>query len=47
MIDKELSELASYFEETALIEEGKKMCRLLAKKGVKIREHKWTELEAS
>ena len=46
MID-ELDELTDYFEETALVEESEKMSRLLVKKGIKIRIHKWTELEAS
>lgn len=43
----EAEELALFFEDRALIEENKKLSKLLIKKGIKIREHKWTELEAS
>jgi len=43
----ELNDLMSFFEDRALIEENKKLSKLLVKAGVKIREHQWTESEAS
>ncbi|MFH2028787.1 MAG: hypothetical protein ABIJ08_06625 [Nanoarchaeota archaeon] len=44
---EELNDLMSHFENEALIEQNKVLSRLLIRNGVKIREHKWTELEAS
>ncbi len=44
---EEYNELASFFEDKALEEETIRISRLLFKKGIKIREHKLTELEAS
>jgi len=44
---EDLNELMSFFEDQALQEEITKISRLLFKKGIKIREHKLTELEAS
>ena len=38
----ELRDLLTSFEEKALIEEGKKMSKLLMKHGIKIREHQYT-----
>lgn len=43
----ELNEIVSFFEDKALSEEGRKISKLLFKRGIKIREHQWTELEAS
>ena len=44
---EELNDLVDFFENEALVEENKKVSKLLMKRGIKIREHKWTELEAS
>jgi len=44
---EEYNELTSFFEDQALEEEITKISRLLFKRGIKIREHKLTELEAS
>ena len=44
---EEMDELVSFFENEALIEENRKLMKLLIKNGIRIREHKWTELEAS
>ena len=43
----ELNDLLSSFEERAIEEENKKLSKLLVKRGIKIREYQWTELEAS
>ena len=43
----ELNELVTFFEEKALAEENQKLSKILIKRGVRLREHQWTELEAS
>ncbi len=48
MIDREeLDELLSYFEDKELLKDNEKITRLLIKQGVKLREYRWSELEAS
>jgi len=48
MIEREeIEELLTYFEDKELLKENEKMTKLLIKQGIKLREHRWTELEAS
>ena len=48
MIDREeLEELLSYFEDKELLKENEKITKLLIKQGIKLREYRWRELEAS
>lgn len=48
MIDREeLDELLSYFEDKELLKDNERMTKLLIKQGIKLREYRWRELEAS
>jgi hypothetical protein len=48
MIDREeLEELLSYFEDKEMLKDNEKITKLLIKQGIKLREYRWRELEAS
>jgi len=48
MIDREeLEELLSYFEDKEMLKDNEKITKLLIKQGIKLRAHRWRELEAS
>jgi len=43
----EMEELLDYFEDNELLKENQRITKLLVKQGIKLREYKWQELEAS
>ena len=48
MMDREeLEEILSYFEDKELLRDNEKITKLLIKQGVKLREFRWSEVEAS
>lgn len=44
---EELEEMLDYFADKELLKKNQQITKILVKQGIKLREYKWQELEAS